>query len=254
MGTQSYTDTSQSPVLQIMRGFQVISLGVITLVDPLLAQLKFSGGVSSSGSSSSSGSKDANKKLFGITSGNEAIDGGIVGLGLGALGATVLGGALNGGGGGGGHGGCGRRKRDAQSGEERFFLPSGGSCTCGRKKRQAPGEDGVNTKFFNLGGLLGGGNNNNHCGSCCYNGGGFNNNNGGFNSGNYNNNKQCQCNNNLTFRDQYGNTHGACRRSDNTGRTWCYTTGWHNQGCRDLQSSNRYQQNPWSYNACNYSG
>jgi len=240
----------------------VIYVGVFTLVSPLFAQLKFSGGVSGSGSSSSSsGSQDANKKLFGLTSGNEAIDGGIVGLGLGALGATVLGGALNGGGGGGGYSGCGRRKRDAQSGEERFFLPSGGSCTCGRKKRQAPGEDGVNTKFFNLGGLLGG-NNNNHCGSCCYNnGGGFNggfNNGGGFNGGfnnNYNNNNgRCQCNNNLTFRDQYNNIHGACQRSDNTGRRWCYTTGWNNQGCGDLQSSNRYQNNPWSYNACGYNG
>merc|ERR1719495_2951715 len=210
--------------------------------------------------------QDANKKLFGITSGNEAIDGGIVGLGLGALGATVLGGALNGGGG--GYSGCGRRKRDAQSGEERFFLPSGGSCTCGRKKRQAPGEDGDNTKFFNLGGLLGG-NNNNHCGSCCYNNGGgfnggFNNNGGGFNGGfnnngggfnnNYNNNRQCQCDNSKYFRDQYNNIHGACQRSDNTGRKWCYTTGWNNQGCGDLQSSKRYQNNPWSYNACPHNG
>merc|ERR1712115_116549 len=187
-----------------MKGFHVICVGVFTLVSPLLAQLKFSGGVSSGGSSSSSvsGSQDANKKLFGITSGNEAIDGGIVGLGLGALGATVLGGALNGGGGGGGYSGCGRRKRDAQSGEERFFLPSGGSCTCGRKKRQAPGEDGVNTKFFNLGGLLGG-NNNNHCGSCCYN-----NNGGGFNNNYNNNNGRCQCDNSLYFRDQYNNIHG----------------------------------------------
>merc|ERR1711881_199381 len=244
-----------------MKGFHVICVGVFTLVSPILAQLKFSGGVSSGGSSSSSvsGSQDANKKLFGITSGNEAIDGGIVGLGLGALGATVLGGALNGGGGGGGgYSGCGRRRRDAQSGEERFFLPSGGSCTCGRKKRQAPGEDGVNTKFFNLGGLLGG-NNNNHCGSCCYNNGGgfnggFNNSNGGFNNNYNNNNGRCQCNNNLTFRDQYNNIHGACQRSDNTGRRWCYTTGWQNQGCNDLQSSNRYQNNPWSYNACSYNG
>merc|ERR1712126_589304 len=79
--------------LRIMKGFHVICVGVFTLVSPILAQLKFSGGVSSGGSNSSSvsGSQDANKKLFGITSGNEAIDGGIVGLGLGALGATVLG-------------------------------------------------------------------------------------------------------------------------------------------------------------------
>ena len=28
-------------------------------------------------------------------------------------------------------------------------------------------------------------------------------------------------------------------RTDNTGRTWCYTTGWSNTGCRDLQTSQR---------------
>merc|ERR1712032_1322423 len=108
--------------------------------------------------------------------------------------------------------GCGRRKRQAD-GEERFFLPSGGSCTCGRKKRQA-GDGGVqpDTKFF---GLFG--NNNQHCGSCC-------------------------------------NNHGACRRADNSGRTWCYTTGWGNSGCGDLQSSKRFPNNPWSYRACSYSG
>merc|ERR1712080_616460 len=98
-------------------------------------------------------------------------------------------------------------------GEERFFLPTGGSCTCGkRRKRQAPGEDDpTNTRFIDIGGLLGGGNNNQHCGSCCY--GGYNNgyNNGGYNNGynngGYNNNNQCQCNNQLTFQDQYGNIH-----------------------------------------------
>merc|ERR1712013_895958 len=33
---------------------------------------------------------------------------------------------------------------------------------------------------------------------------------------------------------------------DNTGRTWCYTTGWSNN-CGDLQTSKRYPNNPWSY-------
>ena len=31
---------------------------------------------------------------------------------------------------------------------------------------------------------------------------------------------------------------------------WCYTTGW-NSSCRDLQRSQRYPNNPWSYEACN---
>merc|ERR1712107_949880 len=28
-----------------------------------------------------------------------------------------------------------------------------------------------------------------------------------------------------TFTDQNGRTHGGCRRADESGRTWCYTTG-----------------------------
>merc|ERR1712130_181348 len=62
-----------------------------------------------------------------------------------------------------------------------------------------------------------------------------------------------ECDYSLTFRDQNGNTHGACQRRDNTGRTWCYTTGWDNN-CGDLQRSNRYQNNPWSYRACGNQG
>merc|ERR1712107_669957 len=45
-------------------------------------------------------------------------------------------------------------------------------------------------------------------------------------------------------------THGACRRADNTGRTWCYTNG----GCADGQPSSRFPNNPWSYQACNNYG
>merc|ERR1712110_730684 len=101
---------------------------------------------SSSGSSSSSqefplGSLDTDTRFF---TGNEALNGGLVGAGLGALGATILGpavgGALNHGNFNNGGNSCGkRRKRQAEDGETRFFLPSGGSCPChtGRKRRQA---------------------------------------------------------------------------------------------------------------------
>merc|ERR1711922_10100 len=223
--------------------------------------------------------------------GNQALDGGIVGLGLGALGAAVLGptiqGALNGGQQSQGYS-CGRRrKRQANfggsqasggqeiDGEERFFLPTGQGCTCntwGRRRRQAPGEDEPGTRFF--GGLFGG--QQPHCGSCCYNSQpfnnngfnsnfqnqgfnnqnqGFNNQNQGFNNQGFNsqNNGRCQCDYSLTFRDQNGNTYGACQRRDNTGRTWCYTTG-RNNNCGDLQNSNRFPNNPWSYNACSNQG
>jgi len=277
-----------------------------TLVSPLLCQLKFNGGVSSSSSNSNSPSANRNtnnnrptdvdeKFFFGgdtpSLTGNQALDGGIVGLGLGALGAAVLGptiqGALNGGQQSQGYS-CGRRKRQANfggsqtsgnggqkiDGEERFFLPTGQGCTCntnGRRRRQAPGEDEPGTRFF--GGLFGG--QQQHCGSCCFNSQPFNNNNNGFNSNfqnqgfnnqnqgfnnqnqGFNNQNQntgrCQCNYSLTFSDQNGNTHGACQRRDNTGRTWCYTTGWNNN-CGDLQSSKRHPNNPWSYAACNNQG
>merc|ERR1712088_642134 len=258
-------------------------LPLATLVSPLLSQLKFNGGVSSSSNSngnSPSASRnnnrptDVDEKFFfgGDTpslTGNQALDGGIVGLGLGALGAAVLGptiqGALNGGQQSQGYS-CGRRKRQANfggsqasggqdiDGEERFFLPTGQGCTCntnGRRRRQAPGEEEPGTRFF--GGLFGG--QQQHCGSCCYNSQPFNNN--GFNSNfqnqAFNNQNQGFNNQNQGFNNQNQNTHGACQRRDNTGRTWCYTTGWNNN-CGDLQSSKRYQNNPWSYRACSNQG
>merc|ERR1712038_266328 len=270
-------------------------LPLATLVAPILGQLQFNGGVSSSSSNNGNSanrntnrptSGDVDEKFFlgGDTpslTGNQALDGGIAGLGLGALGAAVLGptiqGALNGAQQSQGSNSCGRRKRQANfggstspggagaggqdlDGEERFFLPTGQGCTCnsGRRRRQAPGEDEPGTRFF--GGLFGG---TPHCGSCCYNSQPFNNNGfnsnfqnqGGFNSQGFNNqnNRGCQCDYSLTFRDQNGNTHGACQRRDNTGRTWCYTTGWSNN-CGDLQSSKRYPNNPWSYTACSNQG
>merc|ERR1712172_300053 len=94
---------------EAMRAHNRVHLSLIplaTLVSPLLCQLKFNGGVSSSSSNSNNRPTDVDEKFFfgGDTpslTGNQALDGGIVGLGLGALGAAVLGptiqGALNGG-------------------------------------------------------------------------------------------------------------------------------------------------------------
>merc|ERR1711863_94506 len=207
-------------------------LPLATLVSPLLCQLKFNGGVSSSSNSNSPSANrntnrptDVDEKFFfgGDTpslTGNQALDGGIVGLGLGALGAAVLGptiqGALNGGQQSQGYS-CGRRKRQANfgsqassggqdiDGEERFFLPTGQGCTCntnGRRRRQAPGEDEPGTRFF--GGLFGG--QQQHCGSCCFNSQPFNNNNNGFNSNfqnqGFNNQNQGFNNQNQGFNNQ----------------------------------------------------
>merc|ERR1711915_1009238 len=164
-----------------------------------------------------------------ISTGSELIDGGILGVGAGLLGGAVLSGAFNQPT---NNNPCGRRRRrqvdGKDGGDTRFFLPNlggGGGCNCGRRKRrQAPHEDDAGTRFFGLENLLGGGSN---CGC------------------------NCGYNNQLTFRDKYGNTHGACRRADETGRTWCYTYG----GCPDSRPSKRFPNNPWSYQACNqYSG
>merc|ERR1712002_86738 len=129
----------------------------------------------SSGINTNTKQKQVDTKFF---TGNEALDGGIVGLGAGLLGGAVLSGALSG-----GRNGCGRRRRQADGTNTKFLgaLLGGSSsgCSCGRRRRQAPGEDQPGTRFF---GLDGGGNNN--CCSCPpqYN----NNNNNGYNSG-YNN-------------------------------------------------------------------
>merc|ERR1712203_1268169 len=220
-------------------------LPLATLVSPLLSQLKFNGGVSSSSNTngnSPSASRNTNrptdvdeKFFFGgdtpSLTGNQALDGGIVGLGLGALGAAVLGptiqGALNGGQQSQGYS-CGRRKRQANfggsqasggqdiDGEERFFLPTGQGYTCntnGRRRRQAPGEDQPGTRFF--GGLFGG--QQPHCGSCCYNSQPFNNNNG-FNS-NFQN--QGFNNQNQGFNNQGFNSQNQGFNNQNNGRCQC---------------------------------
>merc|ERR1712183_732989 len=216
-------------------------LPLATLVSPLLCQLKFSGGVSSSSNSNSpSANRNTNrptnvdeKFFFGgdtpSLTGNQALDGGIVGLGLGALGAAVLGptiqGALNGAQQSQGYS-CGRRKRQANFGgsqtsggggvqetdvDERCFLPTGQGCTCntnGRKRRQAPGEDEPGTRFF--GGLFGG---TPHCGNCCYNTQPFNNN--GFNSNfqnqGFNNQNQGFNNQNQGFNNPGPNSQNRCQ-------------------------------------------
>merc|ERR1712061_833581 len=271
------------PITINMKGLALLVLGI----GIAQAQLKFGGGSSSSSnsgsnsassSSSSSGNQDPSTDTRFISTGNELIDGGILGVGAGILGGAVLGGALNGGNNnynGNYNNPCGRRKRQADGDDSntRIFGLFGGNngCNCGRRRRrQAPGEDGVGVRFFGLENLLGGGGGSN-CGcNCGYNSGynsGYNQgSNSGFNSGynqypqnsnSYPSNSfqqqgQCQCNNALTFQDKYGRTHGACITADNSGRKWCYTTGGY-PGCSDASPSKRFPNNPWSYQACSSS-
>merc|ERR1712038_651704 len=194
---------------------------LVTFLSTCNGQLQFGGSSSGSSSTGSSGSsstgssgtvKNTNTKQSQTDTrfftGNEAIDGGILGLGAGLLGGAVIRGALNNGGSG-----------------------------CGRRRRQADGEDQPGTRFF---GLFGGGSNNNNCCNC-----GYNNNNNNIPS------VRCECRYDLVFQDNRGNTHGACRTADETGKRWCYTTGY---GCRDARQSQRYPNNPWSYVACPNNG
>merc|ERR1712002_690871 len=208
------TDTSTMNTVAILATFLSTCNG----------QLQFGGssssassGSSSIGSSGSSGSSNTNTKQTQTDTrfftGNEALDGGILGLGAGLLGGAVISGALNNGG-----SGCGRRKRQADGTNTKFLgalLGGSSGCNCGRRRRQAPGEDQPGTRFF---GLFGGGSNNNNCCNC------------GYNNNNNIPSVRCECRYDLVFQDSRGNTHGACRTADETGKRWCYTTGY---GCRD---------------------
>merc|ERR1712042_168916 len=110
-------------------------------------------------------------------------------------------------------------KRQADGTNTKFLgalLGGSSGCNCGRRRRQAPGEDQPGTRFFGLENLLGGGNNN-----CCNCPPAYNNNNNGYNSG-YNN----------------GYNNG-------------YTNGF---GCSDARQSQRFPNNPWSYQACQLQG
>merc|ERR1711963_1318972 len=133
-------------------------LPLATLVAPILGQLQFNGGVSSSSNSKSNSanrntnrptSGDVDEKFFlgGDTpslTGNQALDGGIVGLGLGALGAAVLGptiqGALNGAQQSQGFNSCGRRKRQANFGGSTSpgGAGAGGQTLTGRSGSSCP--------------------------------------------------------------------------------------------------------------------
>merc|ERR1712226_888901 len=112
----------------------------------------------------------------------------------------------------GGSGGCGRKKRDAQETDQRFFLGGGNNC----------GNNYNNGNYYPS---------NNYPSN-------------NYPSNNYNNGNSygCRCTS-LTWRDHYGNINGNCRSSDPGKGAWCYTTGW-NQGCHDYQSSKQYPNNP----------
>merc|ERR1711887_470857 len=102
---------------------------ILTVISAATAQLTFGGASSNSGSSASSAAggntnnKQTDTRFF---TGNEALDGGILGLGAGLLGGAVLSGALSNGG-----NGCGRRRRQAEGTNTKFLgALLGGSSGC----------------------------------------------------------------------------------------------------------------------------
>merc|ERR1719292_129974 len=117
---------------------------LVSFLSTCNGQLQFGGSSSGSSSIGSSGPvKNKNTKQSQTDTrfftGNEAIDGGILGLGAGLLGGAVISGALNNGG-----SGCGRRRRQADGTNTKFLgalLGGSSGCNCGRRRRQAPGED-----------------------------------------------------------------------------------------------------------------
>merc|ERR1712211_164090 len=157
--------------------------------------------------------QNTNTKLF---TGNQALDSGTLGFGLG-LGAAALGGALlnnaN-------SNPCGKRKRSAQNKDSRFFLGGGGSnCNDNNYPSNSNNYNTYPSNNYNT-----------------------------YPSNNYNTGSGCRCTS-LSWTDHYGNVNGNCRSSDHGKGSWCYTTGW-SSGCSDLHSSSRYPNNPWSYQAC----
>merc|ERR1712014_70783 len=58
----------------------------------------------------------------------------------------------------------------------------------------------------------------------------------------------CQCSS-LTFRDAGGVVQGNCLTVDSTGAQWCYVDPAYSS-CQDLVPSQRFPNNPWSYEAC----
>merc|ERR1711884_806026 len=154
-------------------------------------------------------SSKTNTRLF---SGNQALDSGAVGFGLG-VGAAVLGSSLlnnqnN-------NNACGKRRRRRDAQDTRFFLGSNNNCNY----------PSSNTQYHPSNNYVSSSNSypsNNYVSSS-----------NSYPSNNYG--SSCQCTQ-LSFTDHQGNVNGKCQSYDSGKGAWCYTTGWNN-GCTDLRNS-----------------
>merc|ERR1711884_808192 len=167
-------------------------------------------------------SSKTNTRLF---SGNQALDSGAVGFGLG-VGAAVLGSSLlnnqnN-------NNPCGKRRRRRDAQDTRFFLGSNNNCNYPSSNTQSHPSNNYGSSSNSYP-------SNNYVSSS-----------NSYPSNNYG--SSCQCTQ-LSFTDHQGNVNGKCQSYDSGKGAWCYTTGW-NSGCTDLHKSQKFPNNPWSYQAC----
>lgn len=193
-----------------------------------------------------------NTRLF---SGNQALDSGTLGFGLG-VGAAVLGSSLinnhnN-------NNPCGKRRRRRDAQDTRFFLGGNNNCNYGSSNNHYPSNNYPSNSYPSNNYVSSSNNypSNNYVSSSNH----YPSNNYVSSSNSYpsnsinsypsNNYKRCQCTQ-LSFTDHHGNVNGKCQSFDSGKGSWCYTTGW-DSGCTDLQSSQKFPNNPWSYQACSY--
>merc|ERR1712179_579609 len=93
----------------------MVSKIILIFISSCTAQLKFGGSTGSSDNTNTASKQPETDTRF--FTGNQALDGGIVGLGAGLLGGAVLSGALSGG----SNNGCGRRRRQAEGTNTKFL-------------------------------------------------------------------------------------------------------------------------------------
>jgi len=205
---------------------------------------------------------NTNTRLF---SGNQALDSGTLGFGLG-VGAAVLGSSLlnnnN-------NNPCGKRRRRSpqNSKDTRFFLGGNNNCNYPSNNYGSSSTNyhpsnnyGSSSNTHHPSNNYGSSSNtyhpsNNHGTSSNTH---YPSNNYVSSSNSYpsnsisssNNYNRCQCTL-LSFTDHQGNVNGKCQSYDSGKGSWCYTTGW-DSGCTDLHRSQKFPNNPWSYQACSY--
>merc|ERR1711913_22768 len=180
---------------------------------------------------------NTNTRLF---SGNQALDSGTLGFGLG-VGAAVLGSSLlnnnnN-------NNPCGKRRRRSpqNSKDTRFFL--GGNNNCNYPSNNYGSSSNNYHPSNNYGSST-----NTHYPSNNYVSSSNSYPSNSISSSNNYNRRQCTL---LSFTDHHGNVNGKCQSYDSGKGSWCYTTGW-DSGCTDLHRSQKFPNNPWSYQACSY--